>query len=1190
MKQNRAIHTPYILFLILSALLLLASCSKGNTGIVDALNDKAYLFHYRNLDSTRIYAQRAISYASGYNDGYAEALNNLAFVNIAKMKYQKAYELLTSVSKKTDNLLEQLVSDIQLMRICQRQSENRKFYHHLQHADYCIKRIDEEAGLLSSRQRMRFGYAKTEYAIVLSTYLYYVGQYAKSANALQAIDGSGEIVKDTAQLLAYYYNIGAGGILSANTKQKLQQVEFDYLMRCYLLSRQYHFPYWEANSLQALSEHLQQPQACRRLTASNIQEIYFLNIDEMPDSLLAGNLAQRALHIFEDYGDVYQVAGAWRTLSEAYRILGDNESAYVCLNNALNKDTLINAAPDLIASIREQLSIVCAAMGNKQQSDYNRNIYLDLQERTRQDRQLEARVDSLNVSLRQLDIMIIGVLLMIFLIGCLLVYSGYLRGHNKSDVSMEKLLSPFYKWKSDNDRSAAEREKQLENLDEDIDVEKAKMERIVEKNICQRAKVSMASSVVPLINRLVREIDVLHERECKDDASNGIEYMEEILHLIELYNGQLTKWIRLRQGDFKLNIKSFPINSILTSIAGSSADFSNKGITLKVRHSDATVKADYTLTLFMLNTLVENARRYTPSGGHIMVKADEEDQYVEISVCDNGKGMTRQKLETLFTHGIINDDNNSSKCGGHGFGLVNCKGIIDKYRKLSSVFDVCTISAESELGKGSRFFFRLPKGMAYAMLAFATYMFPMHIANATNAQNVVDWASMARCYADSAYYSNINGNFNRTVNFADSCLHCMNMWHTENYGKGTKLILGGDYPEMAADLSWFKDSVKVNYGILLDIRNETAIAALALNRWELYNYNNYVYTQLFRECSADNTISGYVRTMQEAETNRSIAMVLLVILFFCMFPIYYMFYYRYRMYSKLCVGKMMQVAKVFEDDSRTSVDKIDEIKQIWNVAHITDGHSGKTSMSILDNGIYSEMNNMVALMENVLEHDVALSTDKAKEKEIKQDDLRRLKMRHDKYYVSNNVLENSLSALKHETMYYPSRLIGLLSGGGTLTEKLPMLKEIANYYQMLYTSLIIYAADAQKGMESSENIVCMVSYLFSILRAKNKGKKPDLNIVELDENYLLIDASLTLSGEDINCAFLFTPQTQDFDYLICSQIMRDFGEISGKWGSGISAERNANDILVIHIKMPRVIWERYASHPTHMPNTASLGT
>lgn len=55
----------------------------------------------------------------------------------------------------------------------------------------------------------------------------------------------------------------------------------------------------------------------------------------MPDSLIAGNLAQRALNIFKRYGDVYQTAGAWRTLGECYWHINDNSSALICLEHSL---------------------------------------------------------------------------------------------------------------------------------------------------------------------------------------------------------------------------------------------------------------------------------------------------------------------------------------------------------------------------------------------------------------------------------------------------------------------------------------------------------------------------------------------------------------------------------------------------------------------------------------------------------------------------------------------------------------------------------------------------------------------------------------------------------------------------------------------------------------------------------------
>ena len=49
--------------------------------------------------------------------------------------------------------------------------------------------------------------------------------------------------------------------------------------------------------------------------------------------------------------------------------------------------------------------------------------------------------------------------------------------------------------------------------------------------------------------------------------------------------------------------------------------------------------------------------------------------------------------------------------------LGNCKGIIDKYRKVSRIFNVCSITAESQLGKGSTFRFRLPKGIVRMTIA-----------------------------------------------------------------------------------------------------------------------------------------------------------------------------------------------------------------------------------------------------------------------------------------------------------------------------------------------------------------------------------------------------------------------------------------------------------------------------------------
>ena len=1171
----RYIHTLLTLLpLAIVALLSVACSDTGNRAEVDRLNEVSYSYHYRNLDSTRAYAKRALELSQNYDDGRAEALNNLAFVEIARMNYSRAFTILTSIPEQTDNQIEQLVSDVQLMRLCQRRSENKNFYHYLQHAQDCLKRIHEDEGLLDERQRARLIYARSEFAIVYSAYLYYLGQLRQSTEALMSIDAGGDVVRDTAQLLAYYYNVGSGGILSGTTHERVVQAEFDNLMRCYLLSRQYHYRYWEANSLQAISEHLQNDDDRRRLTADNLQEIDFVNVDQMPDSLLSGNLAQRALTLFEAYGDVYQISGAWRTLSTSYRNIGDYNSAYACLTNALEKDTAINAAPDLVASIREQMSIVCSAMGDKQRSDYNRNIYLDLQERTRQDRQLEARAEQLSFSLRQLDFMIVAVIVLIAIIIGLLSYFGYLRHKQRRMVSTDKLLAPLDEWKQKCEAKYEEKQEEIEETEDEASMKKSQKEHYGEISVEQRTKIMIASSVVPLINRLTREFDIVSEGNCTPESRDEhLAYAGQLVDSIAECNQQLTKWIRLKQGGLQLNIKSFMVKDVFDVIRRNATDYLRHGITLHVDDNDAVVKADPVLTLFMVNTIAENARRYTPEGGEVKVTAEEADDYVEISIADNGSGMSKEQLDGLFTRKIIKDSTNDKTEGGHGFGLINCKGIIDKYRKTSSIFGVCSISAESEVGQGSRFFFRLPKGVK-RMLTVAVLLVcqcVMTLASTERFNNIADMETRARAYADSAYNCNIKGQYKRTVVFADSCIRLLNRIYPERIPNASRrkrlMTLNGDYPAVAAELQWFRDSVKANYGTILDLRNETAVAALALRDWNLYSYNNAVYIQLFRECSADNTIASYVKTMQQAESNRSVAMIMLIVMFVSIFPAYYLLYYRHRMYYRLCVDKIAEINRVLTDETILSEEKLKRIDTLW-----PEDSPGKNAKRTADRRP-KELNDVVKAIRNSVEEDLNHERKMQEQEELAKDALRRQTMECDRLYVSNSVVDNCLSSLKHETMYYPSRIRQVLDSGELTPEVLVSLRELANYYRMLYTALINQTVHTRYRICSMDEILTMMNYLFAILKRKNGGVPPLRSTTPYGNSYVQLTATLDRCTERVNSHKLFTPYTDDFDYLVCCQIMRDIGDFTGMRASGIQAYYDADARLVIKLFVPQMVLE-----------------
>ena len=72
--------------------------------------------------------------------------------------------------------------------------------------------------------------------------------------------------------------------------------------------------------------------------------------------------------------------------------------------------------------------------------------------------------------------------------------------------------------------------------------------------------------------------------------------------------------------------------------------------------------------------------------------------------------------------------------------------------------------------------------------------------------------------------------------------------------------------------------------------------------WDLYHYNNKVYTQLFKELSADNSLADYCRMMQQSQSNKRIAIILLILILMLIVPAYYMLYYRHRLCNRFREG------------------------------------------------------------------------------------------------------------------------------------------------------------------------------------------------------------------------------------------------------------------------------------------------
>ena len=1049
-------------WLFILSTILISACTHSDTQTVDKLNARSYASHYRDIDTTEYYAKQAYDLSENYDKGRAEALNNLAFTDIVKMQYEEAEQRLNEIPQITDNQIEQLVGYVQQMRLCQRRSKNREFYEYRENATEALKRINEERSQLSETELQRLCYAESEMAIVTSTYYYYVGLERQSIDALQSIDVN-DLRLDTAQWLNYLYYVGSGGIITTGTQQDINQEEFDHLLRCFIHARQGDYPYFAANALEALSEHLMDAEYRRQLLADNLPAMKFINPEGVDDDMLAGWLAEDALHLFTRYGDIYQIAGAYRTLASCYRQIDDYESALYNLEEALS-DSAIYQAPDLVASIREQLSLVYSAMDEKQLSDVNRNAYVDLMSETRQDRQLEARAGQYERSASQLNFMLVAVVVAIILLVFLLWLFNRLNKRKKGSYS--------------------QLEDEIEQRQDDVAASKLRLEDNERRHLEQRAKLSLVNGITPFIDRILHEISRL---DTLDDNSKqeSLAYIRELTDQINDYNDILTQWIQLRQGELNLKIESFALQPLFDLMSHSRKAFAMKGITLDLQTTDAQVKADRVLTLFMLNTLADNARKFTPEGGSVTVSAQQTPDYVEISVADTGEGIGEEQLAHIFDPKPI---------GNHGFGLLNCKGIIEKYRKISQIFSVCQITAESTKGQGSRFSFRLPKGVVrlfVGLLALSASCLP------AKAAEVDDYLGKASIYADSAYFSNINGTYERTLLFADSCRYYLNLHYRQLCPKGDdEMLRSGDLSLMIPEIKWYQDSLDTNYDVILDIRNESAVAALALHEWQLYHYNNRIYTQLYKEMSADNTLADYCRMMQQSQTNKRIAVILLILVLLSILPAYYLLYYRHRLYYRFLTERQQM-----------------------------------SSLEMMD------------------------------------DELRRQELETANLHVSNAVLDNCLSTLKHETMYYPSRIRQLVDQGEEES-----LSEIVGYYRELYGMLSLQAMDQaertnlhirrlKNGILGDENLI---GYLFSILRKQGGGKEPSEVTPVHEGKYVEITMPMpALNLSDSEAQALFTPASvQNIPYLLCRQIVRDHGEATNRRMCGIWAEVRDNQSFV----------------------------
>ena len=104
----------------------------------------------------------------------------------------------------------------------------------------------------------------------------------------------------------------------------------------------------------------------------------------------------------------------------------------------------------------------------------------------------------------------------------------------------------------------------------------------------------------------------------------------------------------------------------------------------------------------VVSILLDNASKYTPVGGRIVVSTRRRREMIEIEVTDSGQGIPPDDLLRIFDRFFRSEASRAAGEGGFGLGLAICKSIVDSMGG--------TIEVHSEVGKGTTFCVRVPRG------------------------------------------------------------------------------------------------------------------------------------------------------------------------------------------------------------------------------------------------------------------------------------------------------------------------------------------------------------------------------------------------------------------------------------------------------------------------------------------------
>ncbi|MFZ2643878.1 MAG: hybrid sensor histidine kinase/response regulator [Verrucomicrobiia bacterium] len=156
---------------------------------------------------------------------------------------------------------------------------------------------------------------------------------------------------------------------------------------------------------------------------------------------------------------------------------------------------------------------------------------------------------------------------------------------------------------------------------------------------------------------------------------------------------------RMEAGEMPLNRQACDLAAVAKEVTDShSVLVGRRQLSIESQSEPLSVHADKDILQRVISNLIGNAIKFTPDGGHIRLTISRKDSMARVAVTDTGPGVPAEYHTRIFEK--FGQVDKEARRHSTGLGLTFCKLAVEAHGG--------SIGIESEVGKGSTFWFALP--------------------------------------------------------------------------------------------------------------------------------------------------------------------------------------------------------------------------------------------------------------------------------------------------------------------------------------------------------------------------------------------------------------------------------------------------------------------------------------------------